>query len=58
MRVVLTWIDVGVDQVLSSTIPVVVVNVYSGSVDRELLKVGTSVSVQLRVQVGEDTSLQ
>lgn len=46
------------DKVLRSSVPVVVVDRGDGAVDGELLKVGTSVSVQLSVEIGKDASLK
>lgn len=46
------------NEVLASSIAVVVVDRNNRSVDRELLEIRASMSVDLRVQVREDTSLQ
>lgn len=46
------------DYVLTGTVAVVVVNRHNGAVDRQLLKVGAAVAVQLRVEVREDAPLQ
>lgn len=43
---------------LTGTVAVVVVDRHTGLVDGQLLKVGTSVTVQLGVQVGEQTALE
>lgn len=47
-----------VDEVLSSTVAVVVVDRSTRTVDGQLLKVGTTMAVQLSVQVREDSALQ
>jgi hypothetical protein len=47
-----------VDHVLPVTIPVVIVNRHSRLIDGELLKVGTSVTVDLCVEVREDAALE
>jgi membrane-bound lytic murein transglycosylase len=47
-----------VNEVLASSITVVVVDRRQGTVDRELLKVGTTVTVKLGIKVRKDTSLQ
>lgn len=54
----LTVVFVLVDEVLSSTIPIVVMNGSTRAVDGQLLKVGASMSVELSVEVREDTALQ
>lgn len=46
------------NEILASSIAVVVMDRNNRSVDRELLKVGTAVSVELSVQVGEYAALQ
>lgn len=43
---------------LTGTVAVVVVDRHTGLVNGQLLKVGTSVTVQLGVQVGEQTALE
>lgn len=54
----LTIVDVVVDKHLTGTITVVVVYARAGPVDRKLLEVGVPVAVELRVEIGEDTTLQ
>lgn len=54
----LTGSSVLVDEVLASSITVVVVNRRPRTVDGELLKVGTAVTVELSIKVRKDTSLQ
>jgi hypothetical protein len=53
-------VGVGVerDEHLASAIAVVIVNGDAWAVDGQLLKVGTAVSVELSVQVGEQTALE
>lgn len=46
------------DQVLSSTIAVVIVDRNNRSVDGKLFKVGTTVAVKLGIEVGENAALQ
>lgn len=46
------------NEILASSITIVVVNRNDGPVDGELLKVGTAMSVDLSVQVREDAALQ
>lgn len=46
-----------VNEVLTSAVTVVVVDGNHWPVDGELLEVGTAVSVQLSVQIGEDAAL-
>lgn len=46
------------DEVLASSISVVVMDGRQGSVDGKLLEVGTSVTVELGIEVRKDTSLQ
>lgn len=46
------------NQVLSCTVAVVVVDRNNRPVDGELLKVGAPVTVELRVEVGEDAALE
>lgn len=46
------------NQILTSTISVVIVNRGNRAVDRKLLKVGTSVAVDLGIEIGEDAALQ
>ena len=54
----LTGSSVLVDEVLASSITVVVVNRRQRTVDGGLLKDGTAVTVELSIKVREDTSLQ
>ena len=46
------------DKVLAGTIAVVVVDRNDGAVDGQLLEVGAAVTVQLGVEVREETALQ
>ena len=54
----LTGSSVLMDEVLASSITVIVVNRRQGTVDGELLKVGTAVTVELSIKVRKDSSLQ
>lgn len=54
----LTVVDVVVDKHLASTVTLVVVHTSAWPVDWELLKVGISMAVELRIEVREDTALQ
>lgn len=54
----LTGSSVLMDEVLASSITVIVVNRRQGTVDGELLKVGTAVTVELSIKVRKDASLQ
>lgn len=46
------------NDVLAHAVAVVVVDGHNGTVDGELLKVGTAVTAQLGVEVREDAALQ
>ena len=46
------------DEVLGSSISVIVMDRRQGSVDGNLLKVGTAMTVELGIKVRKDTSLQ
>lgn len=46
------------DEILSSTVTVVVVDGHNRSIDGELFEVGTAMTVQLSIEVGEDPTLQ
>lgn len=54
----LTGSRVLVDKVLSSTVSIIVVDGHHGTVNGQLLKVGAAVTVDLRVKVREDATLQ
>ncbi len=57
-RCLLTGRLVLVNEVLCRTISVVVVNWTDGSVDGNLFKVGTAMSIYLRIEVREDATLK
>jgi len=50
--------EVLVNDVLTCSISVVIVERYPRTVNRELLKVRPSMSVELRIEVREDSSLE
>jgi hypothetical protein len=55
---ILTGCCVLVDHVLTSAITVIVMDSNSWPVDGDLLKVGSSMAVELSIEVREDTSLK
>ena len=46
------------NDILCSTIAIIVVERYDGTVNRQLLEIGAAVAIELSIKVGEDSALK